>query len=194
MGGGRGERRVSDGAGATYGSLAPMEFLTGVAASIVAGLALWTATNQAELRYALKGRRRNKHLSGLWNHYHVSRDPVRDAARMWVHHDTRLSISSFGRVTGLSCSHYGQYLSYKVSGNVRGGVMRLFFENLGAEEDKASAVLPSLLAGPQLVGILVAQDFERDWFASPVILSRDELTDDEVRRLARKFAMLVPPT
>ena len=170
-----------------------MPFLLGIAASLIAGALLWGATHLSALRYLTDNRGRNNPLAGTWHHYHLSRDARVGSAPLWIHHRDELRVSLLGRVHGQSHGEHVTPFEYQITGQVRGSLMRCWFTNRETREDAAYAVFPNLLARTSLVGFLIAEDFDKHWFVSPLIISRSELAAPERGQLAKGLGMLHPP-
>jgi hypothetical protein len=168
------------------------EFISGVTASLVAGTLLWTATHHKEVTQMATVRRRRTQLSGAWYSYHLSRDSMSGRGPLWVRHEDILRVSLLGRVGGVSRAQHGRNMTYRVSGYVRGPTLRLYLDNRDAHESQTSLLYPNLLPGDVLVGLLMGEDFDRQWYASPSIMSREPLSEARLTVLARQLRLNRP--
>jgi hypothetical protein len=171
------------------GLVSAMAFLIGVGASLVAGTVLWALTHPGEARYALVARRRRSALAGAWHSYHLTRDSASGPGVMWVHHEDRVRVGVFGRLHGTSQGTHSKRLSYALSGFAHGPTLRVTMLNREAHESPASIVYPNPLGKDVLVGILVGEDYDRQWYASPTVLSRGPLDEATLVRLAQQIRL-----
>lgn len=166
--------------------------LTGIIASVPTFLLTLLVTNWDDVRYLLWSRRQHQHLNGAWKQYHLSTDSNYRSGPFWVEHDEILNVSCFGRVSGESTGRHSISLRYRVKGVIRHGVMRLTLTNQTAREVPATLTYPRLLSGSLLVGMWTGRDFDGQWSAGPIILSRNELTTSELSNIAARERILVP--
>jgi hypothetical protein len=163
-----------------------VNFLLGVASSIVASLLILTLTNREDLRYFVSSRRRYKNLSGSWLQYHLSTDSALAPVPMWVTHEAQLRLTAFGHVKGDSASEVNENYQYAVTGSIRNGVMRLRLDNKTAAEEPAFMIFPNLLPADVIVGIWTGQDFDQQWTSGPVVFSRGQLDLAELSHYAEE--------
>lgn len=169
-------------------------FASGIAASLVAGIVLWVVTHHKDLMLVLTARRRRRQIAGFWHSYHLSRDSAAGHNPIWVRHDYDVHVSPLGNLRGSSRAQYGRRMHYRVSGYVRGPILRLYLDNQDAYEGQAIFVYPNLLGGDALLGVLVGEDFDRQWFVSPSVMSRHLLTDERLVSLSGQIRVNRPPT
>jgi hypothetical protein len=167
-------------------------FVSGIGASLVAGALLWAATHQRDVVLAFSARRERRRLAGLWHSYHLSRDSTTSRRAIWVRHDHEIRVNALGTLRGSSRANYGERMSYRLSGYVRGAVLRVYLDNIDARESQATFVYPNLLGGAVLLGVLVGEDFDRRWFVSPSVMSRELVTDERLVALARQIRVNRP--
>jgi hypothetical protein len=163
-------------------------FLIGVGASLVAGGFLWTLTHTGEVRYILVARRRRSVLAGDWHSYHLTHDSTSVRGPIWVHHEEHIRVDIFGRLHGISQGTHKR-LSYTISGVAHGPIVRVTWLNRDAHESPASIVYPNPLGKDVLVGILVGEDYDRRWYASPMIMSRRPLDEAALIGLAQQVRL-----
>jgi hypothetical protein len=80
-------------------------------------------------------------------------------------------------------------MCYRLSGYVKGRVLRIYLDNLDIRESQATFVYPNLLRSQPLVGILVGEDFDQQWFVSPSVLSRELLTPELLVELTKTIRL-----
>jgi hypothetical protein len=160
-------------------------FASGLGASLLAGVALWVSTHYREFGSIAAARRRRRLIGGRWYAYHLSRDTVTGDDPIWVRHDHDIRVTALGALHGSSRAEYGRRMRYRISGYVRGSVLRLYLDNLDAQESQATFVYPNLLGDEAALGVLVGEDFDRQWFLSPSVMSRGLLTPDRLAALAK---------
>ena len=99
----------------------------------------------------------------------------------------------FGRIRGSSRGTHTKPFAYQVDGRVRGTAMRFMLTNRDTHESPALLVYPNLLTKDRLVGILVGEDFDHNWYAAPTILTREPLDEASRNRLIRHVRFNLPP-
>lgn len=167
-------------------------FLSGVGASLIAGAILWGATHRVEISYLSGSHRRRGQIAGPWQSYHLSRDSIASSRPIWIEHHDEIRVSVFGRLNGTSRAQHGPALRYALSGYIRGPALRIYLNNRDAHEGQTSILYPNLLGGDTLVGILVGEDFDRQWYASPSIMSRRPLSEARLTQLAQQLRINLP--
>lgn len=134
------------------------------------------------------------HLSGKWHLYWLSYNP-RDASRpVWMHGVQDLKVNK-NRVEGTTelVDHPIGDLHYKVQGEVRGGRMIATDICIEDETEFASLTYPNLQSRNLLVGIYVGFDNLVRPTSAPAILSRSEMSADELNRaLKHSTIQLIP--
>jgi hypothetical protein len=180
-----------DYAGGAWGS-GTMAFLIGVGASLVAGATLWALTHPSEVRYVFIRRQRRSTLAGNWHSYHLTQDSSVGPGTIWVHHEDHVRVGIFGRLRGTSQGTHVKQFSYALSGIAHGPTVQMALVNREAHESRCSIVYPNPLGKDVLVGIWVAEDFDRHWYASPTILSRQVLDEATLVRLTQQIHLNRP--
>ena len=169
-----------------------MSFVLGILASLIAGGLLWLLTHQADVRYLASAHHRRGQVAGKWYSYYLTRDSMTGPRPIWVESRDDIHVSPFGRLRGTSQGQHGKPMTYQLSGTIRGSVLRIVFRNRDAHESQGSVLYPNLLGRDVLVGILIGEDFDQQWYASPSIMSREPLTDERLSELARQIRINRP--
>ena len=130
------------------------------------------------------------HLSGSWYRYNISEDPSVGSEPFWTTCKEELEIKkSFfkkeHKVQGKSVNidHPMTKLSHNIEGKIEvggEGRMTLMYDCIQDPTDRAIIVYPNLLSENLLVGQWLGFDFGKKPLSAPIILSRKELTVEEL--------------
>jgi hypothetical protein len=168
-------------------------FASGIGASLIAGTILWGVTHRDEVGFLVSARRRRAQVRGSWHSYHLSRDSLASPRPIWVEHRDDIRVDLFGRLHGRSRAQYGKEMTYRIFGAIRGPALRVYLKNQDVHEAPASVLYPNLLGGDVLVGIIVGEDFDRQWYASPSVMSKQPLSQERLTALTRNLRINRPP-
>jgi hypothetical protein len=171
-------------------AIAVGEFWIGATSSFAASLGILALTHLDELRYLFSSSGRYKYLSGTWHQYHLTCDTRHSPVVFWAVHTEEINVTRFGRVRGSSVGKYGLKLEYKIGGAIRQHVMRLRYTNQDAHELPTTVAYPHLLSSDVIAGIWVGHDYDERLASGPIILSRTELSADDLAAIVRNERLL----
>jgi hypothetical protein len=165
-------------------------FFLGAVSSFVAGLLVLALSHLDDLRYLTTNARRYHYLGGEWFEYHLTTDSKRNPPQFWSHAITSIRVTSFGHIKGTSNGRIANSRGYRVNGAIRQSVMRLRLINRDASELPGSFTYPRLLSSDVLIGVWVGYDYDENVSASTAVLSRKELTSEELASFVRSERLL----
>lgn len=136
-----------------------------------------------------------KHMDGEWNLYWLSYHPADSSKPYWFHGKQTLNISK-NLVTGstkFDDKSPMAGLTSKLQGEIRAGKMIVLDVCVQDETEFASVIYPNLRSDQLLVGTWNGLDNLLRPIAAPAILSRKELTDEQLNEALSRSTLVVIP-
>jgi hypothetical protein len=127
-----------------------------------------------------------KHLEGKWQQYNLTRDTSISSLPFWVQYEGELHIHQGRFVEGsiIGTKHHAR-LRYNIKGDIKYGKMILTYDCVQEPAEFATMIYPDLLNRELLVGALIGFDYQRNPIGSPVILSKNFRTAQELNEIVR---------
>jgi len=135
------------------------------------------------------------HLNGEWHLYFLTRDAYVGDEPIWIHGLQELQVIHNNQVVGSTkiIDHPSSELHYEVHGEIRYGRMIITDNCIQDETEFASVILPNLRSATLLQGIWTGFDNNVHLISAPVILSRSEMTEDELNEAITKTTISLVP-
>ena len=136
-------------------------------------------------------KRSYSHLNGDWHLYFVTRGASTKDEPFWVHGHTNIQVRRNNQVTGKThiFDHPVSDLDYRLQGEIRFGRMILTDTCLQDETEYATLLFTNLRSSNVLIGIWTGFDNDVHAIAAPSVMSRDELSRDQLNEMIRKSTM-----
>nr|VFJ70722.1 MAG: hypothetical protein BECKFW1821C_GA0114237_102434 [Candidatus Kentron sp. FW] len=127
-----------------------------------------------------------RQYSGQWHGCHVTADPDTGVAT-YSNHIYQLRVKKNGRISGsLSDLISEQPWDYSTSGNIYPGMIMMIHRGKQRPEILAVEIYKTALNPRRMVGMIFASTYEKDiHFISPIVLSRDHISDEEFREMMK---------
>jgi predicted amidohydrolase len=139
------------------------------------------------IRKTIKGHGPYSHLEGNWHQYHITKDrAINDP--FWAHNEEFIRIKH-NRIEGrcINAPNPKADLTYTISGQIEAGKMLLVYACHQEPRDCLHAMYLNLLSDKILAGIWLGVDFDMEPFSGPIILSREELTVEDLNRIVSEY-------
>lgn len=135
-----------------------------------------------------------KHLNGKWHLYWLSYVPSNPSDPFWMHGLQELQVDrNFVTGTTQFVGHPVLSLHSNLQGEIRAGRMIILDVCVEDETEFASVIYPNLRSNTLLVGIWNGLDNLLRPSAAPTILSRDELSEEELNGILRHTLISITP-
>lgn len=136
----------------------------------------------------IKGHGSYSHLEGIWHQYHITKDRTINNAPFWVHNEESIRIKR-NRIEGtcINAPHPKATLTYTISGQIEPGKMLLIYTCQEEPRDCLHAMYLNLFRDKILAGIWIGVDFDMEPFSGAIILSREELTVEDLNRTVNEY-------
>ncbi|MDK2980885.1 MAG: hypothetical protein PWQ55_1232 [Chloroflexota bacterium] len=133
---------------------------------------------------SVKDRLDYSNLDGNWHLYYFTRYPYLDSSPFCIHASQKIEIYQKNKVRGETYmpDHPSFNLKYIVQGEIRHGKMIVTDYCIHDETEFASIIYPDLIR-PDLVGIWTGFDGENKLISAPVIMSRVERNQKELKNI-----------
>lgn len=133
-------------------------------------------------------------LSGKWHLYWIDFNPSIGEQPVWMHGLEEIEVFQNNAVKGFVrlVDHPLGHVSYNTQGEIRAGKMMLTDTRVEDETCMASTYFPNLRT-EHLAGIWIGQDDNLRPISAPVILSRNEMSIDELNDTLRQTPLVLIP-